>query len=366
MASRLIWPLNGPSDKRPIVMLLDISGSCRSASELMLTFMYQVKKVFPGGCKSYAFVNSLYDISKLFDVPDSDSAIKEVLNTIPTRGVYSDYGRPLKEYREQHMSDINKDTIILWIGDARNNQNPSEAETFKNIVRRGKKTYWLNTEKKSQWSHGDSIFSEYARYCTKYAEAISPAELIGFLTQCKERQGLNMSSVNVISIEKSAENEDQLRESAHSLIQTRLTNAAIKEKNKKPSKEKDPKPSTTDMINFVMLIFDSLIGMPSSVRRNKMIQKLRRLKPLRGMIVNASISEEERLKQLDLLNENRSYVIKKLKQLLHPILDDYYEKLRPLRIVKSNPDLSGQPYISVVVKAHTKFRYIFENLSGGL
>ncbi|MEO5289327.1 hypothetical protein [Limosilactobacillus allomucosae] len=171
-----------------------------------------------------------------------------------------------------------------------------------------------------------------------------------------------MSSANVISIEKSAENEDQLRESAHSLIQTRLTNAAIKEKNKKPSKEKDPKPSTTDMINFVMLIFDSLIGMPSSVRRNKMIQKMR-LKPLRGMIVNASISEEERLKQLDFLNENRSYVIKKLKQLLPPILDDYYERLRPLRIVKSNPELSGQPYISVVVKAHTKFRYIFENLS---
>lgn len=169
--------------KANIVMLLDISGSCRSASELMLTFMYQVKKVFPGGCKSYAFVNSLYDISKLFDVPDSDSAIREVLNTIPTKGVYSDYGRPLKEYREQHMSDINKDTIILWIGDARNNRNPSEAETFKNIVRRGKKTYWLNTEKKSQWNHGDSIFSEYARYCTKYAEAISPAELIGFLTQ---------------------------------------------------------------------------------------------------------------------------------------------------------------------------------------
>ncbi|MFR0595335.1 hypothetical protein [Limosilactobacillus mucosae] len=164
-------------------------------------------------------------------------------------------------------------------------------------------------------------------------------------------------SANAISIE----NEDQLRDSAHSLIQTRLTKVAIKEENKKLSKEKDQEPSTTNMANFAMLIFDSLIGMPSSVKRRKMIQKLQ-LKSLCGMIMNASISEEERRKQLDLLNSNRSYVIKKVKQLLPPILDNYYEQLRLLRIIQRNPELSSQTYISVVVKSHTKFRYIFENL----
>lgn len=169
--------------KANIVMLLDISGSCRDASELMLTFMYYMREVFPGGCKSYAFVNSLYDISRLFDEPDSDSAIAKVLNTIPTRGVYSDYGRPIREYKESHMSDINKDTIVVWIGDARNNKNAAEDDKFKNIAHRAKRTYWLNTEKQNEWNQGDSIFSKYSRYCTRIAEAVSPAELIGFLTQ---------------------------------------------------------------------------------------------------------------------------------------------------------------------------------------
>lgn len=169
--------------KANIVMLLDVSGSCRDASELMLTFMYYMREVFPGGCKSYAFVNSLYDISRLFDEPDSDSAIAKVLNTIPTRGVYSDYGRPIREYKESHMSDINKDTIVVWIGDARNNRNAAEDDEFKNIAHRAKKTYWLNTEKQNEWNQGDSIFAKYSRYCTRIAEAVSPAELIGFLTQ---------------------------------------------------------------------------------------------------------------------------------------------------------------------------------------
>ncbi|MDC2828990.1 hypothetical protein PO250_01390 [Limosilactobacillus mucosae] len=34
-----------------------------------------------------------------------------------------------------------------------------------------------------------------------------------------------------------------------------------------------------------------------------------------------------------------------------------------MRIIQRNPELSGQTYISVVVKSHTKFRYFFENLS---
>ena len=98
--------------KTRLVMFLDISGSCKEASEMMLYFMYCMKEVFPGGCKVYVFVNKLYDISKYFEIKDPDLAIKEVLSTIPTRGVYSDYGTPFKEFYENHFQELTNDSLL--------------------------------------------------------------------------------------------------------------------------------------------------------------------------------------------------------------------------------------------------------------
>ena len=52
-------------NKTNLVLILDVSGSCSSASEMMLSFMYLLKDVFSGGCKTFAFVDDLYDISDI-------------------------------------------------------------------------------------------------------------------------------------------------------------------------------------------------------------------------------------------------------------------------------------------------------------
>lgn len=167
--------------KSKIVMLLDVSGSCRQASEMMLTFMFFMKDVFAGGCKSFAFVNSLFDISKLFDQPNADKALHKVLNTIPTHGVYSDYGRPLRELRQEYLAEFTRETIVIWIGDARNNFRPTEAETFKTISRRAKKTYWLNPEQTNKWNTGDSVLAEYAQYADEVFCVRRPRDLLNFI-----------------------------------------------------------------------------------------------------------------------------------------------------------------------------------------
>lgn len=172
--------------KASLLMFLDISGSCREASELMLTFMYSMADVFPGGCKAYAFVNSLNGVSEMFDqVTDAESAVRTVLSTIPTRGVYSDYHKPFSAFRDDHMSEVTKDTIVFFIGDARNNRNEAGEDNIKAIARKAKRAYWLNTEPTDKWNKADSIMGLYARYMTDYAQVTTPGELIGFLTEVR-------------------------------------------------------------------------------------------------------------------------------------------------------------------------------------
>ena len=166
--------------KTNLILILDVSGSCKEASEMMLTFMYLLKEVFPRGCKAYAFVNTLYDITGIMSASDAEKAIEETLNMIPSKGVYSDYEKPLKTIYEKHMSEITKDSIVIMIGDARNNKNGSAEHEFKNIARRAKRMYWLNTDATNKWGHGDSIAPLYRKYCTMF-EARTPKDIVNFI-----------------------------------------------------------------------------------------------------------------------------------------------------------------------------------------
>lgn len=169
-------------EKTNLVMFLDVSGSCRAASELMLFFMGAMKEAFPGGCRTYAFTNRLYDVSEYYASKDPDYASSRIIEAVPTAGVYSDYGTPFREYCEEHLAEVTRDTIVYVIGDARNNRNPSGAEYLKKISRRSRKTYWLNTEPTSEWGTGDSVMQEYLPYVTKAAEVRTARQLIDFIS----------------------------------------------------------------------------------------------------------------------------------------------------------------------------------------
>lgn len=166
-----------------LVLVLDISGSCREASELMLFFAYCMRDVFPRGCRAYAFVNRLYDISGLMDAGDPGTAIRKVLDTVPTRGVYSDYSRPLAEFHSQHFSEVSRDTVLIFIGDARNNSNPSGEEHLKAVCRKSRRAFWINTEPRAEWDTGDSIIGIYKPYLRWVMEA----RTAGGLLKCMDR-----------------------------------------------------------------------------------------------------------------------------------------------------------------------------------
>lgn len=177
---KLCYQVKKPS-KPKLVMFLDISGSCRHASELMLVFMHYMRHVFVGGCKTYVFANELYDISQYIDRENPERTIQTVLDKIKTKGVYSDYCTPLKTFQEQYIKEVTKDTILLFIGDARNNKNPSGEEYLNSITQKAKKTYWLATDEKSEWGKGDSLLPLYKNYMDKMAETVNSAQLLDFI-----------------------------------------------------------------------------------------------------------------------------------------------------------------------------------------
>lgn len=165
-------------NKSKIVMFLDISGSCKDASELMIHFMYTIKEVFQGGVKCYVFVNQLYDISDYLNYPSADQSIQKVFEIIPKAGVYSDYYKPFKRFVDENLYEITKDTIVYFIGDARNNKNPVGDENIKTISRKAKKSFWLNTEDYESWGTGDSIIYQYMPYMNSTFEVLSTSDLL--------------------------------------------------------------------------------------------------------------------------------------------------------------------------------------------
>ncbi|MDO4814908.1 MAG: VWA domain-containing protein [Gemella sp.] len=154
--------------KANLLLLLDVSDSCSASSKVILSLAHAFKEVFPAGCQVYAFVNRLYDISAIMEDTNIERSIENVFKKVPTSGAYSNYYRPLKSLWEDYHNKINKDTIVMVVGDARNNRLDTGEEYFRAISRRAKKTVFLNTDPKETWDTGDSIASVYAQYAKSF------------------------------------------------------------------------------------------------------------------------------------------------------------------------------------------------------
>lgn len=165
--------------KTKIVCILDVSGSCAKSSKLLLRFIYELSNVFKGGVKSYAFVKDLTDISDFFVNYHINDAIEESLKSVPR--TYSDYYTALKTFNNLYLGEIDKNTIVIFLGDARNNKNEPGLEFLADIQKRAKSTIWLNTEEKPKWNVNDSIIGLYSQYMNEVKEILTTNDIIKFL-----------------------------------------------------------------------------------------------------------------------------------------------------------------------------------------
>lgn len=167
--------------KANIVMLADISGSCRTMTSLALTYMGLMREVFPGGCRLFVFVNHLVSVDHYFSNENVTAAVDSINQNVPSRGIYSDYGVPLRELRYDNTGIINKDTTIVMLGDCRNNKNYTGEEEVKWLSKRADSFFVLNPEPRDEWGQGDSIADLYAKSGAVVSQVGSAKDLLTFL-----------------------------------------------------------------------------------------------------------------------------------------------------------------------------------------
>ena len=167
--------------KANVVMLADISGSCRAMTSLALTYMGLMREVFPGGCHLFVFVNHLVPVDRYFSNENVTSAVESINKSVPSRGIYSNYGVPLKELRYDNTGIINKDTTIVMLGDCRNNKNYSGVEEVEWLSKRASNFFVLNPDPLNKWGQGDSIADLYAKSGATVCRVSSTQDLLTFL-----------------------------------------------------------------------------------------------------------------------------------------------------------------------------------------
>jgi len=93
----------------------------------------------------------------------------------------SDFGRVLLQVADRHASRIGRNTVLLILGDARNNRRPPRADVLARLQQQARALIWLNPERRERWDTGDSVMSTYAARCDSVINAWNARTLLAAL-----------------------------------------------------------------------------------------------------------------------------------------------------------------------------------------
>jgi uncharacterized protein with von Willebrand factor type A (vWA) domain len=151
-----------------LVILADISGSVRYAAELTLALVAGARDSFRR-VRSFVYVDHLAEA----DFEQGHLVTSDAIDFYAR----SDFGRVLAELWERRDEWLNRQTLMVIIGDARNNRRPARAELLREITRMVRAVVWLNPEDPARWNTGDSAIGQYARAVTELHAARNLHEL---------------------------------------------------------------------------------------------------------------------------------------------------------------------------------------------
>jgi uncharacterized protein with von Willebrand factor type A (vWA) domain len=144
-----------------LMALCDVSGSVAAYAGFLLMFLYSLQDVLPR-TRSFAFSSHLGEISELF----RDEEVARAIELANWRyGGATDYGGSLRDFARLALDDIDRNTSVIILGDARNNRGNPELEVMQSIFQRSKQVIWLNPESRQAWGTGDSEMLRYATAC---------------------------------------------------------------------------------------------------------------------------------------------------------------------------------------------------------
>lgn len=137
-----------------LLILGDVSGSVRYASALMLALIAGARDFFRR-VDSFVFIDRLaeagFEQGHLVMTPPLDLYAR------------SDFGRVLNELLATHRRRLTPATVIVILGDGRNNRRPPRADLLLQARRSCHALLWLTPEPRERWGTGDSAIAAYAR-----------------------------------------------------------------------------------------------------------------------------------------------------------------------------------------------------------
>jgi len=144
-----------------LLILGDVSGSVRYASALMLALIAGARDLFRR-VNSFVFIDRLAEAS--FE--------QGHLVITPPLDLYarSDFGRALNELLATRRRLLTPATVIVILGDGRNNRRPPRADLLLQARRLCHTVLWLTPEARERWGTGDSAIAAYARVADRLIE----------------------------------------------------------------------------------------------------------------------------------------------------------------------------------------------------
>jgi len=153
-------------EKPQILAVCDVSGSVAAYAKFLLLFLYSLQDVLPK-VRSFAFSSHLGEVSAYFD----DYSVEKAIELVNWKyGGATDYGNSLKDFAKLALDDINSNTTVIILGDARNNNGDPQLEIMQGIYQRSRQVIWLNPESRRAWGTGDSEMLRYQSACHFSAE----------------------------------------------------------------------------------------------------------------------------------------------------------------------------------------------------
>ena len=85
----------------------------------------------------------------------------------------SDLGRVLRELETRHGHLFDRSTVLLLLGDARNNRLAHRADALARLHHLCRGVVFAVAESQSRWNTGDSALAAYAPHCDLVVESVS-------------------------------------------------------------------------------------------------------------------------------------------------------------------------------------------------
>lgn len=173
-----------PHPSKPEIMLIaDVSSSVAAFAGFTLQLASVISSEF-SRVRSFAFTDGIEEITDdLSSAPDITAAVRSISSRpgVVRLDGHSDYGMVLESFWERWGPQIKSKTSVIILGDGRSNYHASRSYVLRAIRQRARHLYWLNPESAHTWDSGDSIISEYGKFCDEVVECRNLRQLKEFV-----------------------------------------------------------------------------------------------------------------------------------------------------------------------------------------